>query len=164
MALSHDFGAFCPSLRPMRSMGMWVCGISRSAATASYLCNIRITAGFMSWCSTVNRARFAVYVVRGCGETGVEQEDILTSCCLGSTRTAPSGSGIMPVSCKVHFLPRNVHYTCTLSKYRWQITAWYNALFIIMPSCDGASPMWPVVVSRRLEVSAAPLRAMRLTP
>ncbi|CAN0385578.1 unnamed protein product, partial [Ascophyllum nodosum] len=26
----------------------------------------------------------------------VEQEDILTSCCLGSTRTAPSGSGIMP--------------------------------------------------------------------
>ena len=36
--------------------------------------------------------------------------------------------------------------------------------FIIMPSCDGASPMWPVVVSRRLEVSAAPLLAMRLAP
>ena len=36
--------------------------------------------------------------------------------------------------------------------------------FIIMPSCDGASPMWPVVVSRKLEVSAAPLSAMRLAP
>ena len=36
--------------------------------------------------------------------------------------------------------------------------------FVIMPSCDGASPMWPVVVSRRLEVSTTPLRAMRLAP
>ena len=36
--------------------------------------------------------------------------------------------------------------------------------FIMIPSCDGASPMWPVVVSRRFEVSTAPLGVISLAP
>ena len=57
---------------------------------------------------------------------------------------------------------------CTLHEHSLEISLAHECMiqraFIRMPSCDGASPMWPVVLSRSLEVSAAPLRAMRLAP
>ena len=147
----------------MRSMGMWVCGISRSAATAWYLCNVRVTAGFLSWYSTVNRAFCGVRCagVRWNRRRAGEHPHFVlprfnedSSFEIRQYAGEPQGSlSSAQRTLHEHSLEISLANDCLVQR-----------AFIIIPSCDGASPMWPVVVSRRLEISTAPLRAMRLAP
>ena len=146
----------------MRSMGMWVCGISRSAATAWYMSNVRVTAGFLSWYSTVNRAFCCVRCAgvgwkrRRAGHLHFVLPRFNEDSSFEIRHYAGEPQGSLSSAQR------------TLHEHSLEISLANDCLvqhaFIVMPSCDGASPMWPVVVSRRLEISTAPLRAMRLAP